>query len=203
MPSAQLPLCPICPMSPIPRLRTVQITDEWEPRLQRFFEENPQYFFEVHGQPASPSAARETIQGEPPPGWSFAKKQVIGYVEADGSMAAVADVITDLLAPGVWHLGLFIVATARHGSGDAQAIMRGLESWAMENGARWLRLGVVKGNARAERFWESLGFQDARIREGVEIGRRKHSMRVMFKPLTGSTREQYLSLIDRDRPDDA
>jgi ribosomal protein S18 acetylase RimI-like enzyme len=81
--------------------------------------------------------------------------------------------------------------------------MSGLESWAISNGAGWLRLGVVKGNARAERFWESLGFQDARTREGVELGKLKNSIRIMFKPLAGGTREQYLSRVDRDRPEAA
>jgi GNAT superfamily N-acetyltransferase len=197
MASAQLPL------SPIPGLRTVELTAELAPRLQRFFEDNPEYFIAVNGEPAGPDAAHETIHREPPPGWTFAKKWLIGYVDTGDSLVAIADVITDLLAPGVWHVGLFILATERHGSGEAQVIMEGLESWAIVNGAKWLRLGVVQGNARAERFWKSLGFQDARIREGVEMGRRKTSMRLMYKPLAGGTREQYLSLIDRDRPEAA
>lgn len=46
-----------------------------------------------------------------------------------------------------------IVATARHGTGDAQVLNRGLESWAVANGAVWMWLGVVQGNTRAERFW--------------------------------------------------
>ena len=194
MASTQLPL------SPIPGLRTVEITAELRPRLQCFFEENPEYFFAVQGEPAGPNEAREEIHGGPPPGWSFTKKWLIGYVDCDNSIVAIADVVTDLLAPGVWHIGLFILATRRHGSGQAQIMMGGLESWAALNGARWLRLGVVKGNARAERFWESLGFQDARIREGVEMGKRKNSIRMMFKPLAGGSMEQYLSPIERDRP---
>jgi GNAT superfamily N-acetyltransferase len=191
------------PLSPISGLRTVELTAELAPRLQRFFEDNPEYFIAVNGEPAGPDAAQETIHRGPPPGWTFAKKWLIGYVATGGSLVAIADVITDLLAPGVWHVGLFILATEHHGSGEAQIIMGGLESWAIVNGAKWLRLGVVQGNARAERFWESLGFQDARIREGVEMGRRKTSMRIMYKPLAGGTREQYLSLIDRDRPEAA
>jgi ribosomal protein S18 acetylase RimI-like enzyme len=191
------------PSSPIPGVRTVELTEELQTQLQRFYEDNPEYFIAAQGEPAGPNAAYETIQAKPPPGWSFAKKWLIGYFDTAGSMIAVADVVADLLAPGVWHVALFILATARHGSGEARIIMRGLESWAISNGARWLRLGVVKGNARAERFWESLGFQDARTREGVEIGKRKNSIRIMFKPLAGGTREQYLSRVDRDRPEAA
>ncbi len=196
-PSTQLP------SSPIPGVRTVELTQELRPQLQRFYEDNPEYFIAVQGEPAGPNAAYETIHDKPPTGWSFAKRCLIGYFDTGGSMIAVADVVTDLLAPGVWHVGLFILATARHGSGEARVIMSDLESWAFLNGARWLRLGVVKGNARAERFWESLGFQDARIRDGVQIGKRRNSIRIMFKPLAGGTRELYLSTVDRDRPEAA
>jgi len=82
-----------------------------EPRLQRFFEANPSYCLAVHGEPAGPNEAHEAIHGELPAGWSFTKKWLVGYVDANDSLVALADVITDLLAPGVWHIGLFIIAT--------------------------------------------------------------------------------------------
>ncbi len=80
-------------------------------------------------------------------------------------------------------------------------LYRGLESWAASHGATWLRLGVVRGNARAERFWEALGYIQTRTRSGVEMGRLKNTLRVMVKPLAEDTLEHYLSLIPRDRPD--
>jgi GNAT superfamily N-acetyltransferase len=116
-------------------------------------------------------------------------------------MVAMANVVTDLLATGVWHIGLFIVATARHGCGEARVLYRGLEDWARSHGAAWMRLGVVRGNARAERFWESLGYLETRTREGIEMGRRVNTVRVMVKPLAGGTLEQYLALVPRDRPE--
>jgi GNAT superfamily N-acetyltransferase len=193
MPSTKLP------SSPIAALRTIELTSNEEPMLQRFFEANPQYFLAVNGEPAHPNEAHEEIHGELPPGWSFTKKWLIGYVDAQNNLSAMANIISDLLAPGVWHIGLFVVATSRHGSGDAQTIYRGLETWAIDNGARWLRLGVVQGNARAERFWESLGYIQTRTRDGVAMGKLTNTIRVMMKPLAGGSLEQYLSLIERDR----
>ena len=76
-----------------------------------------------------------------------------------------------------------------------------LERWAHEHGARWLRLGVAAGTTRAERFWQRCGFVEVRRRDGVQIGPRAHSMRVMFKPLAGGSLQEYLALIARDRPD--
>jgi hypothetical protein len=114
----------------------------------------------------------------------------------------MANVVSDLLAPSVWHIGTFIVATSRYGAGDAQVLYRSLESWALRSGACWLRLGVVRGNARAERFWEREGFSQARLRTGVEMGKLTNTLRVMFKPLAGGSMVQYLALVNRDRPED-
>jgi GNAT superfamily N-acetyltransferase len=189
------------PPSPIVGLRTVELTLEHEPELQHFFEANPQFFVAVTGEPAGPHAAHEEIHGELPIGWSHTKKWLVGYLDKGNSMVAMANLVSDLLAPGVWHIGLLIVATARHGTGEAQLLYRGLEAWAASNGASWLRLGVVQGNGRAERFWERLGFIQTRTRTGVQMGRVTNTLRVMVKPLTGGTLEHYLSLVQRDRPE--
>ena len=195
-----MPTIPL-PRSPIPGLRTIEITSVDEPTLQRFFEANPHYFVAVQGEPAAANEAHEEIHGELPPGWSYTKKWLVGYRDSEDSLQAMANVVSDLLAPGVWHIGLFIVATSRYGTGNAQALYRGLETWAAANGANWLRLGVVQGNVRAERFWEALGFVQTRTRSGVEMGKLTNTLRVMVKPLASGTLERYLSLVERDRPE--
>ena len=189
------------PASPIPALRAVELDASYEPLLQRFFEANPEYFLTVNGEPAGPNEAHDEIRGEVPADMSFTRKWLVGYVDAEGSMVALANVIIDLLAPGVWHIGLFIVASSRHGTGEAHAIHHSLERWAAANGANWLRLGVVQGNARAERFWEALGYIQTRTREDVAMGRLTNTLRVMVKPLSSDTLEHYLSLVPRDQPE--
>ena len=94
-----------------------------------------------------------------------------------------------------------MVATSRQGSGDAHLLISGLERWAAAYGAGWLRLGVVQGNARAERFWERLGYVETRTREGVQIGARSNTVRVMVKSLGGGVIDDYLTLVPRDRLD--
>jgi GNAT superfamily N-acetyltransferase len=193
----------VLPRSAIPGLNAVELAAGSEPLLQRFFVENPVYFIANHGEPAGPDEAYEEIHEALPPGWPYTKKWVIGYRTPGGSLAAMANVVSDLLAPTVWHIGTFIVATPRHGSGDAQALYQELESWARGNGARWLRLGVVSGNARAERFWERQGFTQTRVRVGVSMGKLSNTVRVMFKALAGGSMQEYLALVERDRPDQA
>ena len=190
------------PASPIPSLQTLELTSAQAPLLQRFFDDNPAYFLATSGEAAGPNEAIEEITGELPTGWSFTKKWVIGYRDPTGSLVAMANVVSDLLASSVFHVGTFIVATARHGSGDAQALYRSLERWAVASGATFMRLGVVQGNARAERFWASEGYVRVRDRPGIPMGPRTVTVQVMVKPIAGGSLDHYLALVPRDRTDD-
>jgi GNAT superfamily N-acetyltransferase len=179
----------------------VELTAVDIPDLQRFFELNPEYFVAVNGQAPAPEEARDEFYGALPHGWAFTKKWLIGFFDESQSLIGMANVVSDLLAPGVWHIGLFMIATRLHGSGEAQALYERLERWALEHGAQWLRLGVVAGNSRAERFWDRYGFTEVRKRADVQMGRLVNTLRVMAKPLAGGTLPEYLALVERDRPD--
>jgi ribosomal protein S18 acetylase RimI-like enzyme len=169
--------------------------------LQYFFEANPEYFLAVEGRPAKPSEAEEEFHDAPPEGWSYTKSWYMGFVDETSDLIGMASLVSDLLAKGVWHIGLFMVATARFGSGDANALYQGLEDWVILNGAQWFRLGVVEGNTRAERFWEKVGFVETRKRYGIEMGNLINTVRYMMKPLAGGTLPEYLALVTRDQPD--
>jgi len=182
-------------------LAAIEIGADAVPLLQRFFDANPDYFLAVNGEIPGVDEAHEEVHGILPAGWSFTRKWVVGIVDSNGEMVAMMNVVSDLLAAGVWHIGLFMVAGAAHGTGLAQALMRRLERWALAGGGAWLRLGVVAGNVRAESFWESAGFVEVRRRDGVAMGRKVNTVRVMVKPLAGGTLPAYLALVARDRPD--
>lgn len=124
----------------------------------------------------------------------------IGYRDAEGQLVAVVNVASDLLAVGVWHIGLLLVATPLHGSGFAHQLHADFQAWVVSLGARWLRLTVVVGNAKAERFWPRLGYVQVRTRDGVEMGRQVNRVSIQVKPLEGGQVDEYLSLVARDRP---
>lgn len=189
------------PTSPIPGLSVIELTASHEPLLQRLYEANPDYFLTVQGEPARPDEAFEEIHDSPPDGIPYTRQWVIGYQRADGALIAVASIVADIFAAKVWLIGMFLVDGSRRGSGDAQALYRGIEEWVIAQGGHWLRLGVVIGNRRAERFWASRGFVETRIREGYRIGEQLNTLRVMAKPLAGGTLDEYLSLVARDRPE--
>jgi GNAT superfamily N-acetyltransferase len=171
------------------------------PELQAFYEANPEYWLLVHGHPPAPGEAAEGFDFTPPempysvlPVW---------LIRDRASRRLVGDlwIATDLMAPGVSHLGFFMVETARHGSGFAAELHAAYEAWAASAGARWLRLGVVESNLRALAFWQRMGYVEVRQRSGVTIGALTHTLRVMAKPLERNTLAEYFSAVPRDRPD--
>lgn len=189
------------PPSPLPHLRTIELTPEHEPLLQRFFEANPEYYLICNGEPPGPTEAHDEIANDPPAEWGFTKKWLIAWLDGAGDIVAMANVVSDLLAPRVWHIGYFLVATSTYGTGQSRTLYASLERWMHDSGADWLRLGVIVGNVRAERFWAARGYVQTRVRHGVVYGRLTHSLSVRAKPLEGGTVEEYLARVPRDRPD--
>lgn len=191
---------PALPESPIAGLSIAKLEADSVAVLQRFFDRNPAYFLSTTGQVARPTDAYDELHDELPEGWAFSAVTLLGYFDARGELAAMVNVVSDLFAPGIWHISTFIVETSRHGHGDAKAIYTSLERWAAARGAHFIRLGVVLGNRRAERFWERQGYLQTRLRHGVELGGRLNTLRVMCKPLSGGTLQAYLRVVERDRP---
>ena len=171
------------------------------PVIQTFLENNPEYFLLAEGRPPTETQAAAEFESELPEGWSFTEQLAIGFIDASNELTAFAFVISDLFAEGVWHLGLFIVSTEQHGQGVARHLYHALEKWFKVSGAKWVRLGVIAGNERAERFWERNGYIEVRRLDNYAMDNATHTIRVMNKPLGEAGLSQYLSLVSRDRPD--
>ncbi len=183
------------------RFRAIALTPVDAPSLQAFFHANPEYFLAVTGAPALPTEAHDEIVTPPPADFAWTDRWVMAFTNREGATVAMANVTSDLPAPGVWHIGLFIVATPAFATGLAAELHDALLDWARARGARWMRLGVVAGNERAERFWRRRGYVETRVRDGIAMGARVNSVRVMVRPLDGGRVDDYLALVARDRPD--
>lgn len=187
--------------TPLGRVACTVIDEVQAPRLQAFFEANPEYFRTVYGRIAKPTEAHEQLHDLPPPEMPYADRWVLAFDDERGRMVAMGGVLADFLAEGVWHIGLFIVASDLHGTGIGRAVHDALASWMRARGARWIRLGVVVGNVKAERFWERMGYREVRRRLRVAFDDGPRDLRVMVKPLDGASLEGYLERVARDRPE--
>lgn len=188
------------------RLEAHELAEADIPALQALYDANPEYFLTVNGCRPGADLARTDFDERPPPQLGYTRQWMLGLYErgqAGGPLAGVITVVSDLGAPAVWHVALFLLATRLHGTGAAQPLYRALEDWMRGSGARWLRLGVVVGNARAERFWDRLGYAELRRREGIDTGGRINDVSVRLKPLREPREAEiasYLERVPRDRP---
>ncbi|KQV49465.1 hypothetical protein ASC95_17880 [Pelomonas sp. Root1217] len=167
------------------------------PALQALFEARQDYFRLVSGQDVAVDEAAREFADLPPAEMPYRRMCIIGFFDAAESIWGMASIVTDFIARGVGHIGLFLM---RDGGGAFS--YAALEKWMHEvEGQQWLRLGVVIGNERAERFWERCGYLQLRERGPVEYGVQTNMLRVMMKPLAGGTWSEYLALVERDRPE--
>lgn len=185
-------------------LQARELAEAELPALQAFYDANPAYFMAVNGRPAGPDDARLEWEEQPPAHLSFTRRWFMGlyaHRQSGAPLAGVVVVLSDLCVPQAWHLGLFIIATELHGRDVAGPAYQALEDWARAQGARWMRLGVVQGNSRAEAFWTRQGFIELRTREGVDTGGRINTLSVRLKPLRADAAlDDYLRQAPRDQP---
>lgn len=108
------------------------------PALQCFFDANPEYALAVQGVPPPAAAVDRDFNDRPPPHLPYDQQWTIGFEGEAGALAGSAVVLSDFIQPGVWHIGLFILATVRHGTGQAMALYEALEGWMRAEGAQWV-----------------------------------------------------------------
>jgi GNAT superfamily N-acetyltransferase len=173
------------------------------PALQALFDANPEYFQAINGRCARPDEAQVEFDETPPSHLPYGRAWKAGVYGDDGGLDGMVAVLSDFCAPGVWHLALFLLATRLHGAGVAASLHDALADWARAQGARWLRLSVIVGHTRAERFWQRLGYVEVRRRHGIDTGGRLNDARVMVLPLGPAGLDAYLAQVPRDRPGSA
>ena len=168
--------------------------------IQAFIESNPEYWLLTHGHPPLANDAAKSFDWHPPADMSYSEHlSLLVRHSSTREILAQIDVATDLLATGVYHLGFFMTATRTHGSGFAHRLYASYERWAIEHGARWLRLGVVEVNRRAEAFWRRVGYVELKRQDSYMLGDRSHVLITMAKPMPGERLREYLNAVPHDR----
>jgi GNAT superfamily N-acetyltransferase len=183
----------------LPGYRAIAATRDDIPALQAFLEANSAYTRLAEGREVAPDDGTLQFHDAPPPDIPFADRWFF-LIRDDGTgdVAAVIEVVKDLLAPGVWHIGLFLVAEALHGHGLAHRLHTALEQWSASKGACWLRLGVIAHNTRAVRFWQRVGYGFVCARQAAATGGSVNETWCLVKPLGTATVTDYLTVQRRD-----
>jgi RimJ/RimL family protein N-acetyltransferase len=167
--------------------------------VQAFIESNPEYWLLTQGHPPPSDEAAKSFDWLPPADMTYSEHLwLLVRHRSTQEVLGQLGIAADLLATGVYHLGFFMTATRTHGSGLAHRLHEAYERWTIGRGARWLRLGVVAANHRAEAFWRRVGYQEVRRRDGYVLGDLSHVLITMVKPLPRETLDEYLAAVPRD-----
>lgn len=147
-------------------------------RLQRLLERCVDYSVVVDGDAVSPTAADETLL-DVPPGQSPDQKFVVGLVDGHGEIAGVLEGLRDYPDPGVWWVGLLLLAPETRQQGIGRRLLTAFANHVRSSGGRAIMLGVVADNRRALGFWREIGFTTVRTTEPRTFGKKIQTVQVM------------------------
>lgn len=94
-----------------------------------------------------------------PPGKDMRDKYYLGYYDKK-NLIAVLDLIMDYPAQSMAFIGFFMTDITVQNAGVGSGIIDELCECLNGMGIRKIRLGWVKGNLQAERFWHKNGFAE-------------------------------------------
>lgn len=112
-----------------------------------------------------------------PPNKNLKDKFLLGVYKSD-ELVGIVDIIKDFPTIEEWMLGLMLIEPKERGNGLGKIIHEALVRWAKKLGAKSFRIGVLKDNYEAFKFWSALGY--IKIKEfNMDFTLKTHIVNVM------------------------
>lgn len=185
------------PLFITPRYRAIELAINDIGLVQTFYRENPEFWVTVANKTPSDQIARDEFFATGNPSVPRGKKWRIGFFDGNNALVAISYIFSDFFAKNVWHIELFIVATALHGTGASREIYDQLESWVLHQNGCGLRLGVADGHTKARRFWEKNGYMPLGKWKGGAAGV-SLTIQLMVKLLKNISLREYFERVPND-----
>ncbi|WP_163506989.1 GNAT family N-acetyltransferase [Fodinicola acaciae] len=115
----------------------------------------------VDGFPPPPDEA-EQLLAKIPPG-SHPEDKAVMLVRLGSANIGVLDVVRDWPQRRTWMIGLLVLVPAARGRGVGGRVVATVDRWAIESGAKKLRVAVAPANVRGLRFWRRQGFSPVEV----------------------------------------
>jgi len=139
------------------------------------------YFQMAEGKSPDGDNVKELFE-DLPPGKHLKDKEVYGLFR-QGTLLGVVDLVKDFPEKAEWIIGLMLLDPSVRNKGLASATHKVISDYAFEAGAEKLRVGVLKQNTQALKYWEKLGYHIISQTDQRQFGLKKSVVIVMNKPL--------------------
>jgi len=148
--------------------------------IDELYNECEDYFLMVNGATHTKEDS-EDIFTSLPPDKEFKDKFVLGVFYKE-ELVGVIDLIKDYPVLNQWIIGLFLLKRKDRNKGLGKLIHNALIEIILEQNGKSLRVGVVKGNIKAIKFWGNLGYKKTKETD-VILGDKVHKVYVMVLEL--------------------
>ena len=142
------------------RYEVRRLTEAELPELLALCRGNPRYYLHCPPEPSAESLLADLAAL--PPRRTLNDKYYLGFYE-HGELAAVLDLIPGFPKPEIAFWGFFMLRRELQGQGRGTALVSELCGALAALGFRSVRLGWVRGNPQAERFWKKNGFHETGV----------------------------------------
>lgn len=107
----------------------------------------------------------ENIYSELPNTHNYQDKFLIGVFSENKDLIGIVDFLRDYPFRDSWCLGLMLLDPKFRSQGLGKKVYDDLEEWAVDLGAKVIRIGVLDQNKQAIKFWSILGFKEIETKE--------------------------------------
>jgi RimJ/RimL family protein N-acetyltransferase len=156
-----------------------QLTEHDLEALQTLCDRCTDYSELAEGVPTPSDAAHNILLRDRPPGKTIDDKIVVGLFANPEQMIGVVDIGRDYPEPGIWFIGLFLLAPTARNRGIGSCLFLALVDWATNLGASQIRIAVLEENTKGFRFWQRLGFEVIDKLPLQQFGNKEHARFLM------------------------
>lgn len=156
-----------------------ELKDQDIPTVQAMLEQSQDFSQLSDGHPVEPDAAQHLFL-DLPPDTAPDDKDVYGIWRSD-ALVGIVEAIRGYPTPEVVWIGLMEFIPSFRGKHLGQGTLSALEAYYAAFGFQLLQLGVLEVNTAGVAFWQQMGFQEIRRKEGYLSGEKIHTVLVLEK----------------------
>ena len=116
------------------------------------------YYGSYYGEYTITDVAKEIFE-DIPSNKDYIDKFVFGVYKNDNELVGIVDIVRDFPVNEEWIIGLILIELNERKNKLGTKIHKSLIKWATSLGAKSFRIGVIKDNYIAIKFWSCLGYK--------------------------------------------